>query len=104
MGQREMIFPKENRRNKGKERAEDTCLRLLEEHPEFRGDDLHALAVYQIKQEFGVDITPEIVARWSTLDRSKRAVQTRAGNEWLDQRTISQELEENDREYYGSKK
>ena len=64
-----------NERDRKKSGAYLLCKVLLEKHPEFRGDDLHALPIHVIMEEFGVRVTSDMVRRWSTLDRTKRAVQ-----------------------------
>lgn len=89
-------------RNADKVKCKDQCKQLMEENKEqFCGDKIHALAVYMIYKEYGVELTPEIIQRLATIDRAKRQVQTDNPHLKLSNKTDA--YESNDRAFYGAK-
>lgn len=85
-------------RNTKKIKLEDRCLEEMEKNEEYCGDNTHALACKIIYEDFGIILTPEIISKLRSIDRSRQKVLLKYT--LLDLRSKSFDLEKNDREYY----
>lgn len=85
-------------RNAAKERMEARCFEVMNNYPEYCDDNTHLLACKFIFEDYGVVITPEMVSKLRSIDRSRQKVLV--NHPHLDMRRRAFDLEENDREYY----
>lgn len=90
-----------NERNLNKVKMEDRLYEIMKDEKKFCTDDTHRLACKIIREDHGIVISPEIISKLRSIDRSRQKV-LRAHPE-LDRRTRTLQLEKNDREYYGKK-
>ena len=81
-----------------KMKLEEQCYKLMKDEEKYCNDNTHLLACIMIKNEFGISITPKIVSRLRSIDRSRQKVLKQFPH--LDQRKRSLELEEKDKQYY----
>ncbi len=85
-------------RNNAKIKMEDRCFEMMEADEGLCNDNTHLLACRIIEEDFNVIITPEIVSKLRSIDRSRQKVL--ANHPGMDRRKRAVELELNDREYY----
>ena len=79
-------------------KLEDICFDIMSENQIYCNDNTHLLACKMIKNEFNVNLTPEMISRLRSIDRSRQKVLK--NNPYLDKRKKSFQLEQQDREYY----
>ncbi len=87
----------QNERNKAKGEMEIRCLALMGEHEFFCDDNTHLLVSYIVEQDYGVTITPEIISKMRSIDRTRQRLLKKYPE--MDRRTRGFQLERNDRNY-----